>query len=51
LCIISQEQAKFRNDRLHIALATVHGVDVVASWNFRYPETKTFYKNKMKECT
>jgi predicted nucleic acid-binding protein len=27
---------KFRNDMLHIALATVYGVDVVASWNFRH---------------
>jgi len=27
---------KFRNDMLHIALATVHGVDVVASWNFKH---------------
>jgi predicted nucleic acid-binding protein len=27
---------KFRNDMLHIALATVHNVDVVASWNFKH---------------
>lgn len=27
---------KFRNDMLHIALATVANVDVVASWNFRH---------------
>jgi len=27
---------KFRNDMLHIALATVYGVDIVASWNFRH---------------
>lgn len=26
----------YRNDMLHIALATVHGVDIVASWNFRH---------------
>jgi hypothetical protein len=26
---------KFRNDMMHIALATVHGVDIVASWNFK----------------
>jgi len=27
---------KFRNDMLHIALATVADADVVASWNFRH---------------
>jgi hypothetical protein len=27
---------KFRNDMMHIALATVHGVDIVASWNFKH---------------
>ncbi len=27
---------KFRNDMLHIAIATVAGADVVASWNFRH---------------
>ena len=27
---------KFRNDMLHIALATVANADVVASWNFRH---------------
>jgi predicted nucleic acid-binding protein len=27
---------KFRNDMLHIALAAAHGVDVVASWNFKH---------------
>jgi predicted nucleic acid-binding protein len=28
--------AKFQNDMLHIALATVAGVDVLASWNFKH---------------
>jgi hypothetical protein len=28
--------AKFRNDMLHIALATIANADVVASWNFRH---------------
>ncbi|MEP7345139.1 MAG: hypothetical protein ABI877_07725, partial [Gemmatimonadaceae bacterium] len=28
--------AKFRNDMLHIALATVANADVVACWNFRH---------------
>jgi hypothetical protein len=28
--------SKFRNDMLHIALATVANADVVASWNFRH---------------
>jgi hypothetical protein len=27
---------RFRNDMLHIALATVAGVDVLVSWNFRH---------------
>lgn len=27
---------KFRNDMLHIAIATVSNADVVASWNFRH---------------
>ena len=27
---------KFRNDMLHIALATIAKADVVASWNFRH---------------
>ena len=27
---------KFQNDMLHIALATVAGVDVLASWNFKH---------------
>jgi len=27
---------RYRNDLLHIALATVSGVDVVVSWNFRH---------------
>ena len=27
---------KFRNDMLHIAIATVANADVVASWNFRH---------------
>jgi predicted nucleic acid-binding protein len=27
---------KFRNDLMHIALATVHSVDIVASWNFKH---------------
>lgn len=27
---------RFRNDMLHIALATVADVDVLVSWNFRY---------------
>lgn len=25
-----------RNDMAHIAIATVHGVDIVASWNFKH---------------
>lgn len=28
--------ARFRNDMLHIALATVAQVDVLVSWNFRH---------------
>ncbi|NOT00866.1 MAG: hypothetical protein HOP29_09580 [Phycisphaerales bacterium] len=24
------------NDALHVALATIHGADVVASWNFKH---------------
>ncbi len=28
--------ARFRNDMLHIALATVADVDMVVSWNFRH---------------
>jgi hypothetical protein len=28
--------ARFRNDMLHIALATVADVDIVVSWNFRH---------------
>ena len=28
--------ARFRNDMLHIALATVADVDVLVSWNFRH---------------
>ena len=28
--------SQFCNDMLHIALATVAGADVVASWNFRH---------------
>lgn len=27
---------RFRNDMLHIALATVSGVDVLVSWNFKH---------------
>jgi len=27
---------KFRNDLLHIALATVHGADILVSWNFKH---------------
>ncbi len=27
---------KFENDRLHIALATVHEVDILVSWNFKH---------------
>jgi len=27
---------KYRNDMLHISLATVAGVDIVTSWNFRH---------------
>jgi hypothetical protein len=27
---------RFRNDMLHIALATAAGVDVLVSWNFRH---------------
>ena len=27
---------RFRNDMLHIAVATVADADVVVSWNFRY---------------
>ncbi|MDQ6925090.1 MAG: hypothetical protein M3154_02505 [Candidatus Eremiobacteraeota bacterium] len=27
---------KFRNDLLHVALATVADADVIVSWNFRY---------------
>lgn len=26
----------FRNDALHVAAATVHGADVIVSWNFRH---------------
>jgi hypothetical protein len=26
----------FRNDLMHIALATVHSADIVASWNFKH---------------
>ena len=28
--------ARFRNDLLHIAMATVAGVDVLVSWNFKH---------------
>jgi len=28
--------ARFRNDMLHIALATIADVDVLVSWNFRH---------------
>jgi hypothetical protein len=28
--------AKFRNDMLHIALATISDVDILVSWNFRH---------------
>ena len=28
--------ARFRNDMLHIALATIAEVDVLVSWNFRH---------------
>ena len=28
--------ARFRNDMLHIALATIADVDVLTSWNFRH---------------
>jgi predicted nucleic acid-binding protein len=28
--------SRYRNDMLHIALATVGGVDVVVSWNFKH---------------
>lgn len=28
--------ARFRNDMLHIALATVSGADIVVSWNFKH---------------
>ncbi|MEL7063758.1 MAG: PIN domain protein, partial [Bacteroidota bacterium] len=27
---------KFEDDAIHIALATVHRVDVLASWNFKH---------------
>ena len=27
---------KFRSDALHIALATIHKIDVVTSWNFKH---------------
>ncbi len=27
---------KFRNDMMHIALATVHNADVLVSWNFKH---------------
>ena len=27
---------KFENDRIHIALATVHKVDILVSWNFKH---------------
>jgi predicted nucleic acid-binding protein len=26
----------YRNDMLHIALATVHGIDILVSWNFKH---------------
>jgi predicted nucleic acid-binding protein len=28
--------AKFKNDMLHIALASVHNVDILVSWNFKH---------------
>jgi hypothetical protein len=28
--------AKFRNDMLHIALATIAGADILVSWNFKH---------------
>jgi hypothetical protein len=28
--------ARFRNDMLHIALATIAGADIVVSWNFKH---------------
>ena len=28
--------AKYRDDALHIAIATVHDMDVVISWNLRH---------------
>lgn len=28
--------AKYRNDALHIAVASVHGTDVIVSWNFEH---------------
>ena len=27
---------KYENDRIHIALATVYGVDILVSWNFKH---------------
>jgi predicted nucleic acid-binding protein len=27
---------KFKNDMMHIALSSVHGVDILVSWNFRH---------------
>jgi len=27
---------KYKNDLLHIALATVHGADILVSWNFKH---------------
>jgi len=27
---------KYRNDMVHIALATVHDIDILVSWNFRH---------------
>jgi len=27
---------KFKNDLLHIALASVHNVDILVSWNFKH---------------
>ncbi len=45
--------AKFRNDLLHIALATIHHVDILVSWNFkhivRYDKIRQFNAINLQE--
>ena len=45
--------AKFRNDLLHIALATIHHVDILVSWHFkhivRYDKIRQFNAINLQE--